>query len=98
MAKNRAQILLEAEQHTVLSELAAQRNERISGVVREIIGEYLVRKDEDELKLRELRAVQELEHLRHELRQAHGVLNVDWLEDNRAECFQDLERQRGGKE
>jgi predicted DNA-binding protein len=95
MVKYRAQILLEAEQHAILSELAEQRKESISGVVREIVGEYIVRMEEDELKQRELNAVQGLQRLRHGLQQDHGILSEDWLDESRAERLQDLVNPEG---
>ncbi|GAB4581838.1 MAG: ribbon-helix-helix protein, CopG family [Anaerolineales bacterium] len=39
--KYRAQILLEPEQHQVLSEIAQQQGQSISHVVREIVGQYI---------------------------------------------------------
>jgi len=95
MGKYRAQILLEAEQHAVLSDMAEQRKKSISGVVREIIGEYIIQMEQAELKQRELNAVQELQHLRQGIQQVHGVLSEDWLEENRAERMQDLVNQKG---
>ncbi|MBN1666905.1 MAG: hypothetical protein JW862_07440 [Anaerolineales bacterium] len=45
--KYRAQILLKPEQHQALAEIAAQRQQSISHVVREIVQDYLVEHDFD---------------------------------------------------
>ena len=44
--KYRAQILLEPEQHEVLTEIAQQQGRSISNVVREIVGQYIVAREQ----------------------------------------------------
>jgi hypothetical protein len=44
--KYRAQILLESEQHTALSEIAHRQGRSISDLTREIVAQYLVQLDE----------------------------------------------------
>jgi len=88
--KYRAQILLEREQHQALSEIAAQRQQSLSQVVREIVGNYLSEYDEDVQRSQEIRAIEKLGQLRQEILAQHGPIQEDLLEDARAERDSEL--------
>jgi hypothetical protein len=89
--KYRAQILLEPEQHQILAEIAAQRQESISLVVREIVQEYLVERDLNEQQRREIQAIQSLAQLRQEIQAQHGLIHTDLLAEARAERDAELD-------
>ena len=89
--KYRAQILLEPEQHQALSEIAAQRQQSISHVVREIVQEYLVERDLDEQQRREIQAIQALAQLRQEIQAQHGLISEDLLAEARDERATELD-------
>ncbi len=95
MAKYRAQILLEPEQHDMLLEIARNQNESISHVVREIVGEYLSGVVEQEQRVRETRAVQTLKRLRGKIQQRSGVIELD-LGGTREERSRDIFNRMGG--
>ena len=77
--KYRAQILLEPEQHQALAEIATQRQESVSHVVREIVQEYLVERDLNEQQRQEIQAIQSLAQLRQEIQAQHGLIRTDLL-------------------
>lgn len=83
--KYRAQILLEPEQHQALAEIAAQRQESISHVVREIVQAYLVERDLNEQQREEIQAIQSLARLRQEIQAQHGLIRTDLLAEAREE-------------
>jgi len=95
VAKYRAQILLEPEQHAVLVRLAEARRESISGVVREIVGKYLEEMEETEQRERECRALEKLAQLRKKIERARGTLAADWLEEDREERSGEISRRMG---
>lgn len=83
--KYRAQILLEREQHQALSEIAAQRQQSLSHVVREIVGDYLSERDVDLQQRHEIQAIEKLSQLRQEVMAKHGSIQADLLAESRAE-------------
>lgn len=91
MAKYRAQILLESNQHQALSEIAAERRQSISHVVREIIQKYLVEFDLNEKQRQEIRAIQALAKLRQSIQTQHGQITVDLLAEARQERDHELQ-------
>ena len=90
-AKYRAQILLEPEQHQALSEIAAQRQQSISHLVREIVQAYLVGHDLDAQLQEELDAIQTLAQLRQEIQAQHGTIHTDLLAEAREERETELD-------
>lgn len=90
MAKYRAQILLEPEQHAVLVRLAEAQRESISGVVREIVGKYL--EEMKDTEQRERRAVEKLAQLRKKIERTRGTLAADWLKEDREERNEEISR------
>ena len=88
--KYRAQILLEPEQHQALSELAAERDESISQVVREIVGEYLVEHDREAKKTKYLEALKKLREIREANLAKFGMIDPNFLEDIRDERMREL--------
>jgi len=94
MKKYRAQILLEPDQHQALSEIADQRQQSISHVVREIVQEYLVERDLDEQQRQEIQAIQALAELRRSIQAQRGLVTEDLLADARQERSVEL-KQRG---
>lgn len=89
--KYRAQILLEPEQHQALSEIAAQHQQSISHLVREIVQAYLVGHDLDAQLQEELRAIQTLAQLRQEIQAQHDLIHADLLADVRDERETELD-------
>jgi metal-responsive CopG/Arc/MetJ family transcriptional regulator len=89
--KYRAQILLEPEQHQALAEIAAQRQESVSHVVREIVQEYLVERDLNEQQRQEIQAIQSLAQLRQEIQAQHGLIHTDPLAEAREERDAELD-------
>ena len=92
MAKYRAQILLEPEQHAVLVRLAEAQRESISGVVREIVGKYLEEMKDTEQRERERRALEKLAQLRKKIGRTRGTLAADWLKEDREERNEEISR------
>ncbi len=90
MAKYRAQILLEPEQHAVLVRLAEERQESISGVVREIVGGYLLEVEGRLQNERERQALHDLAVLRRKVEESHGMIAADWLEEARDERSREI--------
>ena len=90
MAKYRAQILLEPNQHQALSGIAAERRQSISHVVREIVQEYLAGVDLDEKQRQEIQAIQALAKLRQSIHAQHGQITVDLLAEARQERDNEL--------
>jgi len=97
MNKYRAQILLEPEQHQALSEIADQRQQSLSHVVREIVQDYLVERDLDEQQRQEIQAIQALAELRRSIQTQRGLVTEDLLAEARQERSAELE-QRGDSE
>ena len=94
MSKYRAQILLEPEQHQALSEIAEQRQQSLSHVVREIVEDYLVEHDLDEQLQQEIQAIQALADLRRKIQKRRGLITQDLLAETRQERSAELD-QRG---
>ncbi|MBC8509790.1 MAG: hypothetical protein H8D34_33500 [Chloroflexi bacterium] len=94
MSKYRAQILLEPEQHQALSEIAEQRQQSLSHVVREIVEDYLVEHDLDEQLQQEIQAVKALADLRRKIQKRRGLITDDLLAEARQERSAELD-QRG---
>lgn len=86
----RAQILLETEQHKKLTELAKRDGRSISEIVREIVRAYLSEKDQDTRLARELRALEKLNEFRNKIKNKHGSLDNEFLEEARDERDQQL--------
>ncbi len=94
MTKYRAQILFEPDQHQALSEIADQRQQSLSHLVREIVQDYLVEQDLSEQQHQEIQAIQALADLRRSIQAQHGQMTADLLADARDERSLELE-QRG---
>ncbi len=88
----RAQILLEPEQHRTLAELAEKEGRSISEIVREIVGQYLVEREQASQLQRELQALATLTQIRRQIEQKHGVYQGDLLSESRAEREQEFDR------
>jgi len=93
----RAQILLEPEQHRVLTQIAQREGRSVSDVVREILRQHLAERDREAQLQRELRAIEELTRIRRQLQEQYGVYQVDLLDEVRAEREQDVERVWGNE-
>lgn len=87
----RAQILLEPEQHQALANIASQRQQSISHLVREIVQAYLVGNDRVAQLQEELEAIENLAHLRQEIQAQHGTIQADLLADARDEREAELD-------
>jgi len=97
MKKYRAQILLEPDQHQALSEIADQRQQSISHVVREIVQDYLVERDLDEQQRQEIQAIKALAELRRSIQNQRGLVTEDLLADARQERSVELEQRGEGQ-
>lgn len=97
MKKYRAQILLEPDQHQALSEIADQRQQSISHVVREIVQNYLVERDLDEQQRQEIQAIQALAELRRSIQTQRGLVTEDLLAEARQERSLELDQRGEGQ-
>ncbi len=97
MKKYRAQILLEPDQHQALSEIADQRQQSISHVVREIVQDYLVERDLDEQQRQEIQAIQALAELRRSIQAQRGLVTEDLLAEARQERSLELDQRGEGQ-
>jgi metal-responsive CopG/Arc/MetJ family transcriptional regulator len=88
----RTQLLLESEQHQALAEIAQREGRSISELVREILREHLVERDQEARKEQELRALEGLTRIRERLQQQYGVYRGDLLGEARAEREEEIER------
>lgn len=88
----RAQILLEPEQHRTLAQIAEREGRSISEVVREIVGQYLVEREQETQLQREMQAIDILTQIRCQIEQKHGVYQGDLLAEIRAEREQEIDR------
>jgi metal-responsive CopG/Arc/MetJ family transcriptional regulator len=88
----RTQLLLESEQHQALAEIAQREGRSISELVREILREHLVERDQKARKEQELRALEGLTRIRERLQQQYGVYRGDLLGEARAEREEEIER------
>ena len=93
----RAQLLLEPEQHQALVEIAQREGRSVSDLVREIVRQHLVKRDQEARKQREMQAIEELTHIRQRLKEEHGVYQGDLLAEVRAEREEEMERIRRGE-
>ena len=90
MKKYRAQILLEPEQHQMLSEIADRRQQSLSHVMREIVQDYLVERDLDEQQRQEIEAIQALAELRRTIQERRGLVMENLLGEARQERVVEL--------
>lgn len=97
MKKYRAQILLEPDQHQALSEIADQRQQSISHVVREIVQDYLVEQDLDKQQRQEIQAIQALAELRRSIQAQRGLVTEDLLAEARQERSLELDQRGEGQ-
>ena len=88
----RAQILLEPEQHRTLADIAEKEGRSISEVVREIVGQYLVEREQETQLQKEMQAIEALTQIRRQIEQRHGVYQGDLLAESREEREQDFDR------
>jgi hypothetical protein len=94
---HRAQLLLEAEQHEALAEIAEQEGRSISDLVREIVRHHLAERDREAELLASLQALERLTEIRTRLQEEKGVYRTDPLAEVRAEWEEDFERIRRGE-
>ena len=82
MAKYRAQILLEPDQHKKLAEIAGQTGRSVSDVVREAVAEYVVEQARETERERRLKAFEKIrEHRAAILRDRGGEpIELDTVE------------------
>lgn len=90
MAKYRAQILLEPEQHRALVELAERQKRSVSDLVREAVAEYVVDRTNSATLKKRLAALDELERLQAEIRATSGTVPEDFLTRIRDEHEEEL--------
>ncbi len=88
----RAQILLEPEQHRTLAEIAAKDGRSISEVVREIVGQYLVEREQETRLQKEIQSIEALTQMRQQIETQHGIYQGDLLTEIRTEREEDVDR------
>jgi len=81
----RTQILLEPEQHRVLTEIAQEEGRSLSDLLREIVAEHLAQRDQDTRLQQALQAIDALTQIRKRIEAGHGVCPTDLLAEVRAE-------------
>ena len=96
--KYRAQILLEPDQQRTLARLAEEQGRSVSDLVRQAVQQYLDAGTQVAHKERQLEALRRLRRLREQIRERHGVLDVDLIREAREEREADLERVWKGAE
>ncbi|MBU2602811.1 MAG: ribbon-helix-helix protein, CopG family [Actinobacteria bacterium] len=96
--KYRAQILLEPEQQRSLARLAEEQGRSISDLVRQAVREFLDDDTRAATRARRLEALERLDRLREEIRERHGVLDVDLIREAREEREAELDRIWKGEE
>ena len=90
--KYRAQILLEPQQHAALAEAAQREKRSISDLVREIVSQWLERRDDQQLWDRRMDALDRLTELRERIQQQYGVYEGNLIEEARDERDEDMDR------
>ncbi len=88
----RVQIYLEREQYLGLKEIAYMQKRSVSGLVREILKDWLTKDNIGIPTDRELQAPDELTLLRKKIEDQWGTYTGDLLNDAREERDQDIER------
>ena len=88
----RAQILLEAEQHRALTEIAQREGRSLSDLVREIVGQHLAGRDREVRLQREMQAIEALGQIRRQLQAQHGTYQGDLLAEVREEWDRGVEQ------
>jgi hypothetical protein len=88
----RAQLLLEADQHEALAEIAQQEGRSISDLVREIIRQHLAERDEKAQQQKGMQAIEQLTQIRARLKEEHRVYQGDLLAEVRAEQEEEMAR------
>jgi len=88
----RAQILLEPEQHEALTEIARDEQRSISDLVREIVRQWLLEQETDELWRQRKQAMDGLRQIRDEVQQTYGIYTGNLIDEGRLEQDDDLTR------
>ncbi len=89
---HRAQLLLEAEQHQALMEIAEREGRSISDLVREIVRHHLDERSREAQILKALQAIDQMTQVRARLRERYGTYQGDPQDEVRGEWENDIER------
>ncbi len=94
--KYRAQILLEPEQHQALQKIAERDGRSISQVAREVIrlGLSAMEQEAEKRWAQRMQALEQLQRLRDEIREQHGVYQGNLVDEVRSERENQLDRTR----
>ncbi len=90
--KYRAQILLEPKQHHALAGIAQRENRSLSDLVREIVGEWLEKRDDQQLWDQRIHALDRLTQIRERVQREYGVYKGSLIEQARSERDEDMDR------
>ena len=90
MTLHRAQILLEANQHSQLLTRAVDSGRSMSDLVREAVDAYLEQATETEALRRSLASIDELSELRRTIQKQRGMLEMALLDQLREERDADM--------
>ncbi len=82
----RTQVLLEPDQHRLLSELALRENRSLSDLLREIVQRYI----DEQRRASEMEALDTLSQKRAEIRERKGVYSGDLVNEAREERDNEL--------
>jgi len=95
--KYRAQILLEPEQHEMLQEIARREGHSISEVARAVIrlGLKVIENDSDAVWYARREALKNLNLIRQQIQEEHGVYQGDIIAEARAERQSQLDEPAG---
>lgn len=94
----RTQILLEPEQQRSLADIAQQQKRSISDLIRQIIRDWLDKRDQESMQANRLHAMDEIHQLRLIVMETHGIYQANFLEEARKEREEDFERILRGSE
>lgn len=100
-AYQRTQILLEPEQHSAMTIVAAEQQRSLSELMRELIADFLAKKDKERKRQEALMAIEQMAKFREELaaRITEPMLDpVDVKNELWDERMQDFERIWRGEE
>jgi predicted DNA-binding protein len=88
----RTQLLLEAEQHEALAQMAKQEGRSISDLVREILRDHLAERGREARLRLAAQAIERLAEVRAGLERQRGLYPGSPLAEARAEWEEDVER------
>ncbi len=93
----RAQVLLERKQHEALQALAAAEGRSMSMIIREVVAEYLIERNEEQQRQNWKDTLEELAKIREEIQTKHGILPDEFFLRDRDEREDELWQRMTGE-